>query len=541
MAPMARAATICAWLRNDLRMHDSPVLHRAAELAKARNQPALPVYVLDPRQFQKSQYGAVKTGVFRALFLLQTLACLKRRLRKIGSDLLVVVGKPEDVLPPLLGKGSVVVTQQEVTSEELSVDKRLQTSFKEEVEWEYCWGSTLLHKDDLPFQKDLKDAPDVFTVFKNKAEPELAARVNEVPGSFKGEKKSQSDMNVRPCFPDPAPGSLPLPELQKDELEFEPTWKDLPYEEPQDPAWEHEGAAMKFEGGEDAALERLQFYLHDSNLISTYFDTRNGMLGPNYSTKFSPWLANGSLSPRKVFEQVREYEKTKIANKSTYWVLFELMWRDFFKFFGAKHGDAIFRLDGVAVKPQNWIKNEKLFMLWVEGKTGFPLVDANMREMAATGWMSNRGRQNVASFLVLDLKLDWRKGADYFESILLDYDCASNWGNWVHAAGLTWGRVNRFNVIRQAKVYDPDGDYLRHWLPELEKVPKELIHTPWKMSDMQKHEYGALDYPSPCIAPGKFAEDDFKGKGGKGGKGGSQEAKAKSEKKMTKRWKRQNS
>lgn len=95
------------------------------------------------------------------------------------------------------------------------------------------------------------------------------------------------------------------------------------------------------------------------------------------------------------------------------------------------------------------------------------------------GWMSNRGRQNVASYLALDLGVDWRRGADLFEHLLLDYDVASNWGNWVAAAGLTGGRINHFNITKQSKDYDADGDYIRHWLPELQRVPTARIHEPW--------------------------------------------------------------
>jgi deoxyribodipyrimidine photo-lyase len=98
---------------------------------------------------------------------------------------------------------------------------------------------------------------------------------------------------------------------------------------------------------------------------------------------------------------------------------------------------------------------------------------------SSAGWMSNRGRQNVASYLALDLGLDWRRGAALFEHLLLDYDVASNWGNWVAAAGLTGGRVNHFNITKQSKDYDPQGDYMRHWLPELSNVPTARIHEPW--------------------------------------------------------------
>eukprot|EP00435_Cladocopium_sp_Y103_P005393 s1754_g1.t2 len=476
-------SVICAWLRNDLRVHDSPVLSRAAQLSKEQKLPVLPVYFFDPRQFQQTQFGTLKTGAFRALFLLQSVRVLKRRLRAIGSDLLIQVGKPEELLPKLLDKKSIVLTQEEVTSEELRVDNALRQSLKDAAgceAFEYCWGSTLFHKDDLPFQKDLRDAPDVFTSFKNQVEPEMAARVNEVPDSFRGNKKSRSAMGVRACLPELRYGDLPLPSTGASldfELIFEPEWKDrclgdlhitagcevmvikrdrwrlvspgvsryndaylctvkevreagyravevdfdamgdgsmgslqcpassrlmksaddrfagqdLPYATPVDEPTLPETAAIQFQGGEeltfwghgDAALARLQYYLFESNHIAKYFETRNGMLGPDYSTKFAPWLAFGCLSPRKIFEQIREYEKQKVANKSTYWVLFELMWRDFFRFFAAKHGNQIFKLHGIA-GGRDWKSDMQLFQLWAEGQTGYPLVDANMRELRSS-------------------------------------------------------------------------------------------------------------------------------------------------------------
>eukprot|EP00439_Symbiodinium_sp_Y106_P085489 s1032_g28.t1 len=190
---------VCAWLRNDLRVHDSPVLSRAAQLSREQKLPVLPVYLFDPRQLRETKFGTLKTGAFRALFLLQSVRVLKRKLRSMGSDLLVKVGKPEDVLPSLLDKQSVLVTQEEVTSEERSVDRALRRELATKgcEAWEYCWGSTLFHRDDLPFQKDLSNAPDVFTSFKNQVEPEMAARVNEVPTSFQDKRKDKSHMGVR--------------------------------------------------------------------------------------------------------------------------------------------------------------------------------------------------------------------------------------------------------------------------------------------------------------------------------------------------------
>ncbi|CAE8599571.1 unnamed protein product, partial [Polarella glacialis] len=172
---------MCAWLRNDLRLHDNPVLHRASLAAGELHLPVLPVYVLDPRDFQKTRHGSLKTGPIRARFLLEFIRVLKNNLRAIGSDLLVRIGLPEEVIPSLLPAGSRVITQEEVTSEEKGVDSRMQQQLASAgVAWEYCWGSTLFHRDDLPYSADLKDMPDVFTHFKNAVAPELRCPCNTV-------------------------------------------------------------------------------------------------------------------------------------------------------------------------------------------------------------------------------------------------------------------------------------------------------------------------------------------------------------------------
>lgn len=158
-----------------------------------------------------------------------------------------------------------------------------------------------------------------------------------------------------------------------------------------------------------------------------------------------------------------------------------------------------------------------------------PLVDANMRELLQTGWMSNRGRQNVASYLVLDMGIDWRIGADYFESFLLDYDVPSNYGNWNAATGLTGGRLNKFNIVKQSHDYDSKGDYIRYWCPELAKIPAPFIFEPWKLSASDQEKYGCMigrDYPFPIdlasLGRKKSAPSGKKGPGGrKKGPGGA--------------------
>ena len=151
-----------------------------------------------------------------------------------------------------------------------------------------------------------------------------------------------------------------------------------------------------------------------------------------------------------------------------------------------------------------WQEDWQRFELWREGKTGYPLVDANMRELSATGFMSNRGRQNVASFLTKNLGINWIMGAEWFESLLIDYDVCSNWGNWNYTAGV--GNDARgfryFNITKQTKDYDPKGDYLRHWLPELATLAGDQIREPAKLTRDAQKRYRVnmgVDYPRPVV------------------------------------------
>jgi deoxyribodipyrimidine photo-lyase len=237
-------------------------------------------------------------------------------------------------------------------------------------------------------------------------------------------------------------------------------------------------------GGERPGLQRLYSYFWQKDLLKRYKQTRNGLLG-DYSSKFSVWLAHGCLSPREIHAQVHRYERQRTKNQSTYWLVFELIWRDFFRFAFLKHGNRFFHAQGIADRAPyaRWSKSR--FLAWTRGETGVPFVDANMIELRKTGFMSNRGRQNVASFLVHDLHLPWRAGAAWFEHLLLDYDVQSNWGNWAYVAGVgNDPRPNRkFKILRQAEKYDAKGHYVRTWLPELEHLPNEHVHAPHAMKD----------------------------------------------------------
>ncbi|XP_074564388.1 cryptochrome DASH, chloroplastic/mitochondrial [Curcuma longa] len=455
------------WFRNDLRLLDNEALVRAW----AASECLLPVYCLDPRHFGSTHYfGFPKTGAIRAQFVIECLEDLKKNMMKRGLNLLVQYGKPESILPQIVKTFSAhtVYAQKETCSEELLVERLVRKGLQEVVlpqggssnqravspKLELVWGSTMYHIDDLPFTAN--DLPDVYTQFR---------------------KAVESKSTVRSCFKLP-PSLGPPPE---DSLSDQiggwgtiPTLQQLGLKEIKCEQ------GMRFHGGENAALGRIFEYFWKKDQLKVYKETRNGMLGPDYSTKFSPWLASGSISPRYIHEEVRRYEKQRLANESTYWVLFELIWRDYFRFLSIKYGNSIFHLGGPRNVVSNWSKDKLMFESWRDGCTGYPLIDANMKELSTTGFMSNRGRQIVCSFLVRDMGIDWRMGAEWFESCLLDYDPASNYGNWTYGAGVgNDPREDRyFSIPKQAKAYDPEGEYVAYWLPELQKLPKERRNFP---------------------------------------------------------------
>lgn len=167
-------------------------------------------------------------------------------------------------------------------------------------------------------------------------------------------------------------------------------------------------SVLNMKGGESNALKRVQHYFFKTVGLENYKATRNGLIGTEYSSKFSIWLSHGCLSPRYLYHKVKEYEGKHGPSEGTKCMVFELLWRDFFKYIALKYGSKLFNVNGC--KPQaaakyQWKIDPNLFDAWCKGETGYPFVDANMKELNETGFMSNRGRQNVASFLTKDLEI----------------------------------------------------------------------------------------------------------------------------------------
>nr|WP_315165632.1 DASH family cryptochrome [uncultured Flavobacterium sp.] len=425
--------TAIVWFKTDLRITDNETLVQAI----LKNDQVIPVYCFDESHFTITTNGFQKTGAFRAQFIIESLIDLDNSLRELGSSLLVVKGKPEIELPKIVKQYNAkkVYAKREVAYEEKQTEALVQTElWKLQCELLTFSTSTLYHAEDLPFS--IKDIPDVFTNFR---------------------KKTEKEATVRKVFEKPT--RINSPEIIGSNL---PTLSELGLKNIAIDA----RAAILFKGGEQEAIKRLNHYFFYSHAIATYKETRNGMVGADYSSKLSAWLALGCISPKYIYQELKKYESLHTANESTYWLVFELLWRDYFRFMMKKYQTKFFQKKGIQQKDVVMNANKTQLENWINGTTGIDFVDANMIELKLTGFMSNRGRQNVASYLCNDLNLDWRLGASYFEQQLIDYDVCSNWGNWAYLAGVgNDPRGNRyFNIEKQANDYDKNKAFRNLWL-----------------------------------------------------------------------------
>lgn len=422
------------WFKNDLRTVDHPALQKAI----AENESVVGVYCFDPKQYATNAFGFKKTAHFRAQFTIDSVQELRANLGTIGITLLVYHDSPAQVIPSVIDPAAhtTIYFQNEWTSEEITEIELVKKKCGDTVLMKGTYHQFLFPPEVIPFS--IAEIPTVFTSFRNACEKKAA-----VP-------------KIEKVFSMPESNTI-------DTQTTIPTLEDLGFT----PFEEDRRTAFPFRGGENQALARVQEYLWNTRKISQYKQTRNGLVGTDYSSKFSPWLSNGCLSPKTIYWEIKRYEKEVEANDSTYWLIFELLWRDYFKYISLQNGNAIFKIDGIQNRDYQWSQDKKAIRQWVNGTTAEPFVNANMLELQQTGWMSNRGRQNVASYFAKTLLLDWRIGAAYFESMLLDYDVHSNYGNWMYVSGVgNDSRDRKFNIALQAQNYDQQSKFQQRWLQQ---------------------------------------------------------------------------
>ena len=360
-------------------------------------------------------------------FLIDALNQLKINLSDLGYELYIIEGDPSDIFSSLAKQHQInkiycekIVSPYE-KDEELSITQTDVLSF---------WDSTLLNIDDLDF--DVIDLPDTFTTFRKKVELKpITATLYE--GLTLPKPANLSNIN-----------SYQLPNF------------DIKYRGSVD-------FLNHYTICEDGAQKYVKDYFSDKKALE-YKQTRNELMGNDFSTKFSVWLAHGLISARQIFTSLKNYEESNGANESTYWILFELLWRDYFRLLHFKYNRKLYFQFGLKNKEINETSQDNISNL-EEANTESSFINAGIRELQNSGFLSNRMRQILASFIIFEMKIDWRIGADFFQKYLIDFDIYSNQGNWIYIAGYgtdpRGGR--RFNVEKQKNTYDIDNQYEMCW------------------------------------------------------------------------------
>jgi deoxyribodipyrimidine photo-lyase len=415
------------WFTTDLRLDDNPALKLAAE---AMDQ-LLFVYSVDiPVRLSHLQVGS-SLSQNRQVFLSESLHCLNEQLQQLGQHL-VIIENTQPEMAQLINDNDITHIYR--NSDHHALDSadwlKIQTRYPQ-INFSEVSNNRLFRLEQFPFGLD--ELPDSFSKFRRKAE------------------KLQIDLPLSPPNHLPPPITDPLP------------WPQL---------GQASEAQTLFKGGEIAGVRHMQTYFQ-SDLPSTYKQTRNGLDGMDYSTKFSPWLAQGCLSARRIIHRLNQYEDEVVSNDSTYWIYFELLWREYFQWYAEKYGEQMIAFSGIKDRSPNTSFYPERFQKWCQGTTPYPIVNACMRQLKATGYMSNRGRQLVASCFVHELSLDWRYGAAYMEQQLVDFDLGSNWGNWQYLAGVGADpRGHRqFDLNKQTQIYDPKQEFINHWQGHTDNFP----------------------------------------------------------------------
>jgi deoxyribodipyrimidine photo-lyase len=460
------AATSIVWFRLDLRLADNPAL-QAAILADGA---VVPVFVFAPEEESPWSPGGASNW-----WLHQSLKSLDTSLRAAGSRLVIRQGPTIETLHALAKETGAkkVFWNRRYEPAVIARDSRVKESLREAGLDAESFNSALLH-EPWTIQNQSGKPFQVFTPFwkhcltkPDPARPTAAPRELNAPAGW--------------------PKSLGLEAL---ELEPKIQWAD--------------GLKATWQPGEGGARKQLKKFLAES--FANYASDRNrpDLIG---TSRLSPHLHFGEISPRQIWHAVRQQGEAKGLNtwRSSQF-LAEIGWREF-----AHH--LLYHFPHTPTEPLRadfkrfpWRKDAAFLKAWQKGCTGYPIVDAGMRELWATGWMHNRVRMIVASFLVKDLLLSWTEGAAWFWDTLVDADLAQNTSGWQWTAGCgadaaPYFRV--FNPISQGEKFDPQGSYVRKWCPELAKLSDEWLHKPWQAPPAILNQAGVklgCDYPEPVVS-----------------------------------------
>ncbi|KAK1265502.1 (6-4)DNA photolyase [Acorus gramineus] len=469
------------WFRKGLRVHDNPALSHAARSARL----LYPVFVLDPRFLRPDPSapspGSARSGLNRIRFLLESLSDLDSSLRRLGSRLLVLKGDdPADVILKALKEWKIREICYEFDTEPyaLAQDKRIKD-----------FACTSGIKVFSPVSHTLFDPAEI--IKKNGGKPPLTYQsFIKIAG-----QPQPPILQTFSCLP-------PVGNAGACEFLDVPSMEELGYGDVG-----QEGFSP-FRGGESEALKRLKESLDDKKWVANFEKPKgdpSAFLKPA-TTVLSPYLKFGCLSSRYFYKCLQDvYADVKKHTSPPVSLVGQLLWREFFYTlaFGTPNFD---QMKGNKICKQiPWSNNEELFVAWREGRTGYPWIDAIMIQLKKWGWMHHLARHSVACFLTRgDLFIHWEKGRDVFERLLIDHDWAINNGNWLWlSCSSFFYQYNRiYSPISFGKKYDPNGNYIRHFLPVLKDMPKEYIYEPWTAPMSIQVKANCIigkDYPKPVI------------------------------------------
>ncbi len=415
--------------RNDLRLSDNPGL-----IAHTRGEALLCVYCWPATPAWCNLTGM---GAQRERFLRESLRALQAELEALGQSLLVLHTDPRVAIPQLVEMFDISRVGIGGAAGHYEDQQLAKLRARLQVPVLAADNTTLYEAAQLPGGPDRLAKQ--FTPFRRAME------------------------NLPLNTPLEAPDRLPPPPQG---AQFRPIPASATKPHP----------AFPLRGGSAEAQRRLRQWMFERRLVSDYRQTRNYLDGLDGSSVLSPWLASGALSPRQAAFSLFKYEDANGRNESTEHLFMELLWREFFQWRARVDGALLFHPGGLRRRKQLRTFEARDFARWSQGETDSPLVNALMHQLTATGWMSNRGRQIAASYLINELNHDWRFGAAFFEKHLVDYDVGSNYGNWQYIAGVgTDPRGGRhFNVEKQASLYDPDGTFTAKWDGERAVQPRYI-------------------------------------------------------------------
>jgi len=457
---MTEAAPIVVWFRRDLRLHDHPALMDAV----ASGRPVAPLFVVDPNLVHGRFESANRTW-----FLLGSVAALRREVQGLGGRLSVRAGKPSEVVVGFAAEvgATDVFVSRDYTPYGRRRDRAVAAALATAGVGFHAKRGLLIHEpEDVEVTSGA--AFGVFSPFLRRWLP----------------------LPIRDVLP--APAGIDSVDVDEGRL---PELRDLGFDGPT------ADASALPKPGEAAARRRLDVWI-ESGGPTGYHETRDRLADPHATSHLSPDLRLGLLSPVEVATQALAADDGGEGSRR---FVSELAWRDFYAH--ALWAEPRFAREAIDTRYADiaWEDDAAGLAAWEEGRTGYPVVDAAMRQLRATGWIANRARMITASFLTKDLLVDWRAGERSFMKHLLDGDPASNLGGWQWAASVgTDSRpfVRIFNPVTQAKRFDPDGRYVRRWLPELADVPAKDIHEPWTMSPDEQESSRCrigVDYPAPIV------------------------------------------